>query len=54
MPGLTRPMSASETWAQTVIGDNLAIRRINGVCCWALRVWPSRASTATTVPDIGA
>lgn len=54
MPGLTRPMSASETWAQTVIGDNLAILRINGVCCWALRVWPSRASTATTVPDIGA
>ena len=54
MPGLTWPMSASETSAHTVMGDSLAMRRISGVCCCALRVWPTRASTATTVPVIGA
>ncbi|MNE64419.1 hypothetical protein D3C80_1598320 [compost metagenome] len=54
MPGLTLPMSASDTCAQTVIGESLAMRKISGVCCWALSVWPSRASTATTVPSMGA
>lgn len=53
MLGLIWLMLVFEIWVQMVIGDNLVICRINGVCCWVLRVWFLCVLIVIIVLDIG-
>ena len=54
MPVFSLTMSASATWAQTVMVSRLAICTITGADCDAFTVWPSSEVCDTTVPLIGA